>query len=162
MTYLSPSLFLPTSPSPFPHLLIFPFQFLFYFSVPDPAIVDSLPELANVERASLKSSFSEFAKCKRFDPLVPESWYPITITDIRSFLVYLSSFSLSSFFLSFLLHPSSSFSCSFNFLSVIDLFLLQSRSRKTLRPFQYDHIEALLEFYPNIGLRPEKFISTGT
>eukprot|EP00026_Physarum_polycephalum_P001689 Phypoly_transcript_01691.p1 GENE.Phypoly_transcript_01691~~Phypoly_transcript_01691.p1 ORF type:complete len:1022 (+),score=174.74 Phypoly_transcript_01691:50-3115(+) len=112
----------------------------FYGSSPRKALMDVYPDIglaaskfrakysldatigSTSEKQSLKPFFAEFAKSKGLDPLVPENWYLVTLSDIRNFL---------------------------------------KKSQKTLRPFQYDHIEALLEFYPNIGLRPGKFISSG-
>jgi hypothetical protein len=68
------------------------FRSFFLFSL----FVNKNTELPwHAKESERKNFFVEFAESKRFDPNVPENWYPVTQSDVFSFQVPPSLFSLS-------------------------------------------------------------------
>ena len=86
---------------------------------------------------SRRSFFDDFARERRFDPLIAENWYTVKQAEIRAREVHPSP-PLLSFLLSFTFQGGSG----------------------VLRYYDGSYIRALMVLYPKIGLKPSGFLRT--
>lgn len=84
------------------------------------------------DSAKYREYLELYAKVHKFDPLIPDNWYPITNKQIREFKVCSE-------------HTKEKLTIRFQSL------------RPVLESYDGNHIEALVKIFPEIGLRRKKF-----